>query len=305
MQKVFVTGITGKSGLFFLKEIANAAKDGNSQYDYTFLVRSEERAQLVRGIYPEAKVFIADIEESDKIREHLLVNSYDIVFHIAGIGVSSQFVEQVVQSPTVRWLILVHTTGIYSRYKSAGEFYRQTEQHISELIADKNIATTILRPTMIYGNMNDHNISVFVKMVDKLRIFPVVNHAKYELQPVWCGDLGKAYHHVLMHANATRGQNYNLSGGAPIMLIDVFRTIAKQLGVQNRFVNVPFSVAYSGACMLYLLTLGKIDFRERVQRLVEPRTFYHSEASKDFGYSPVDFPTGIAHQIAEYQASKK
>jgi nucleoside-diphosphate-sugar epimerase len=157
---------------------------------------------------------------------------------------------------------------------------------------------------MIYGNMNDHNISVFVKMVDKLRIFPVVNHAKYELQPVWCGDLGKAYHQVLMHADVTRGKNYNLSGGAPIMLIDVFRTIAKQLGVQNRFVNVPFSVAYSGAWVLYILTLGKIDFRERVQRLVEPRTFDHSEATKDFGYSPVDFPTGITHQIAEYQSSK-
>jgi nucleoside-diphosphate-sugar epimerase len=293
MQRVFVTGITGKSGLFFLKEIASAAKLGNSQYDYTFLVRSEERAQLVRGIYPDAKVFIADIEESDKIREHLLANNYDIVFHIAGIGVSSQLVEQAVQSQTVRWLILVHTTGIYSRYKAAGEFYRQTEKHISELIA------------MIYGNMNDHNISVFVKMVDKLRIFPVVNHAKYELQPVWCGDLGKAYHQVLMHADATRGKNYNLSGGAPIMLINVFRSIAKQLGVQNRFVNVPFSVAYFGAWALYILSLGKIDFRERVQRLVEPRTFDHSEAEKDFGYSPVDFQIGFTHQIAEYQASKK
>jgi nucleoside-diphosphate-sugar epimerase len=305
MQRVFVTGITGKSGQFFLKEIASTAKLGNSQYDYTFLVRSEERAQLVHTIYPEAKIFIADIEESDKIREHLLANSYDIVFHIAGIGVSSQLVEQVVKSPTVRWLILVHTTGIYSRYKSAGEFYRQTEQHISELIADKNIATTILRPTMIYGNMNDHNISVFVKMVDKLRIFPVVNHAKYELQPVWCGDLGKAYHQVLMHADVTRGKNYSLSGGAPIMLIDVFRTIAKQLGVRNRFVNVPFSVAYFGAWALYILTLGKIDFRERVQRLVEPRAFEHSEATRDFGYSPVNFSTGITHQITEYQASKK
>jgi hypothetical protein len=29
--------------VFFLREIANAAKVGNSQYDYTFLVRSDER----------------------------------------------------------------------------------------------------------------------------------------------------------------------------------------------------------------------------------------------------------------------
>jgi hypothetical protein len=52
MQKVFVTGINGKSGRFFLIVIASVAKSGNTQYEYTFLVRSEERAQLVRGIYP-------------------------------------------------------------------------------------------------------------------------------------------------------------------------------------------------------------------------------------------------------------
>jgi hypothetical protein len=50
--KVFVTGITGMRGRIFLKEIASAAKSGNTQYEYKFLVRSEERVQLVRGIYP-------------------------------------------------------------------------------------------------------------------------------------------------------------------------------------------------------------------------------------------------------------
>lgn len=77
MQRVFVTGITGKSGQFFLKEITSAAKAGNSQYDYTFLVRSEERAKLVRGIYHDAKVFIADIEDTETIGKHLLSNDYE------------------------------------------------------------------------------------------------------------------------------------------------------------------------------------------------------------------------------------
>jgi uncharacterized protein YbjT (DUF2867 family) len=66
MQRVFVTGITGKSGQFFLREIASADNAGNLQYDYTFLVRSEERAQLVRSVYPDAKVFIAAIGETER-----------------------------------------------------------------------------------------------------------------------------------------------------------------------------------------------------------------------------------------------
>ena len=213
MQKVFVTGITGKSGMFFLREIVKAADAANPKFEYTFLVRSEAKAEVVREVYPKAKVFIAGLDETKRIREHLLANNYDIVFHIAGVGMSSELVEQVVQSPSVRWLILVHTTGIFSKYKAAGEFYRVTEQHIRELVEGKDIAVTILRPTMIYGQMNDHTVGVFVKMVDRLRIFPVINGGKYALQPVWCGDLGKAYFQVLQHADNTKGKNYNLSGG--------------------------------------------------------------------------------------------
>lgn len=112
----------------------------------------------------------------------------------------------------VKRLVLVHTTGIYSKYKATGEEYREIEKRIAELIEGQDIALTVLRPTMIYGNLNDGNISVFIKMVDKLRIFPVVDHAAYELQPVWCGDLGKVYYSVLVNPESTKNKEYNLSG---------------------------------------------------------------------------------------------
>ena len=107
----------------------------------------------------------------------------------------------------VERLILVHTTGIYSKYKAAGEGYRQIEAKIDKIVEGKNIQLTYLRPTMIYGNVRDANVVIFMRMVDKLRIFPVVNGAKYELQPVWCGDLGKAYYQVLMNPKTAIKRN--------------------------------------------------------------------------------------------------
>lgn len=200
----------------------------------------------------------------------------------------------------VKRLILVHTTGIYSKYKAAGEGYRQIEKKVEQLVEGKDIQLTYLRPTMIYGNVHDANVVIFMKMVDKLRIFPVVNGAKYELQPVWCGDLGKAYYQVLMNPETATKRNYNLSGGQPIMLLDMFKVMAKYLGVKNTFISVPFPIAYGLAWMLYLVTIGKKDFREKVQRLVEPRTFDHTDATRDFGYEPVNFEDGVKGEIMEY-----
>ena len=113
---------------------------------------------------------------------------------------------------------------------------------------------------MIYGTTTDRNISVFIKMVDKLPIMPVVNGAHYELQPVHCGDLGKAFYQVLVNPDICDNHDYILSGGAPIELREIFVQIAKNLGVKRSFVNCPFSIAYIGAWIIYLFTFCKIDF---------------------------------------------
>jgi nucleoside-diphosphate-sugar epimerase len=138
-------------------------------------------------------------------------------------------------------------------------------------------------------------------MVDRLHFFPVVNHAEYLLQPVHEKDLGEAYYYVLINEETTRNKNYNLSGKDPIFLIDILKTIGKYLGKTNKFISIPFAIAYCGGWLLYLITIGKIDYREKIQRLVEPRVFDHSEATKDFGYLPVSFEEGIKNEINEYK----
>ena len=226
-----------------------------------------------------------------------------MLLHIAGIHSSLILVEPAVKN-RIKRLILVHTTGIYSKYKAAGGMYRIIEKTIEDMIEGPDMQLTYLRPTMIYGNIHDKNVIVFMKMVDKLRVFPVVDHAKYELQPVWCGDLGKAYYQVLMNPKTAIKRNYNLSGGRPIQLIEMFKVMAQYLGVTNTFISVPFWFAYTLAWILYCCTFTKIDFREKVQRLVEPRTFDYSDAKEDFGYSPINFEEGIKAEIQEYLSSK-
>ncbi|MEF9984620.1 MAG: hypothetical protein RR710_08795 [Oscillospiraceae bacterium] len=108
----------------------------------------------------------------------------------------------------------------------------------------------------------------------------------------------------MTNPEVTDNKDYILSGAAPIDLIDILKTISLYLGKTTHFVNVPFWIAYSGACLVYGISLKKIDYREKVQRLVEPRTFPHSEATQDFGYSPMQFEDGLKKEVEDYLKSK-
>ena len=106
---------------------------------------------------------------------------------------------------------------------------------------------------------------------------------------------------MLVHPEKTNNKDYILSGGAPIQLLDMFKTMGKYLGVKNTFISCPFWLAYAGSWMVYILTCGKKDLREKVQRMVEPRAYPHDEATRDFGYDPLTFEVGIRDEIEMYK----
>lgn len=298
---ILVTGITGKSGSWFMNRLSLENKNVK-HLKFRFLVRNKskiDRLNVNDNLSIEYQ--FGDLED-EKFLNRAMKN-ISTVLHIADIALSLKIVKAAINH-NVNRLILVHTTGIYSKYKSASHTYLLIEEKIKELVIGKNIAVTILRPTMIYGNINDGNIAVFIKLVDKLRLFPVVNHAKYFLQPVNAKDLGDAYYQVLINPEVTKNKNYILSGKEPILLIDIFRTIGKILGKKNKFISIPFPIAYMFSWIVFLLSFGIIDYRERVQRLIEPRHFPHSEATKDFNYSPMPFKDGIKEEIEEYKIKK-
>jgi len=296
---ILLTGVTGKSGRWFLNQILEDSKTSTPQR-YRALVRSTSNCTALDKHPAVIEKKCGDLNDATFLHEAM--EGVSTVFHVAGIHTSLKLV-QVAASHGVKRIVLVHTTGIYSKYKTANGDYLEIERQINEIAKAQDIRLTILRPTMIYGSIKDNNVVVFIKMVNKLKILPVVNHANYLLQPVHEKDLGDAYFAVLKNLETTANKSYILSGKEPILLIDMFRCIGKYLNKNTYFLSIPFPFAYSIAWTLYLLTLGKMDYREKVQRLVEDRAFSHAEASQDFGYSPMRFEEGIREEITEYVAS--
>ncbi|ALC92665.1 nucleoside-diphosphate sugar epimerase [Bacillus sp. FJAT-18017] len=153
---------------------------------------------------------------------------------------------------------------------------------------------------MIYGDLCDHNMSRFIKMVDRLRVFPVINYGQGLIQPVNARDLGRAYYDVLMMPVEQAKAEYNLSGDKPIELIEALKIISNKLDKKTIFISFPLGFGVLLARCLKIVTLKKIDYVEKVQRMSEDRCFSHKEARRDFGYNPEPFDIGIGREVKEY-----
>ena len=300
MKNILITGITGRSGRY-LGELLTQNNIGN----VTAIVRNPDKFNCLFGEQNNICCEVGDIRDGKYITKLLIDKKIDTLLHIPGIKLSIKMVKAAIKSGVVRRIILVHTTGIYSKFKAASAEYIEIEKQIDELLKGTDISLTILRPTMIYGSLDDRNMSSFIKMIDKLRIFPLVNGGKYELQPVNQKDLGKAYYQVLINEEATANKNYDLSGGTVIYLKDILQNISKFLGKKTVFVSVPFGLAYFVANVAYYLSFTRFDYREKVQRLVEPRAYEHKEAEQDFGYCPMEFLDGLKEEVELYKSNKK
>lgn len=297
MGYLAVTGITGKSGSVFAEYLKENEETIRTMFPEGIRLLTHKREGTVFD-FINLEIMSGNLEDTPYITEALM--GVDTLVHIAGIHWSRE-VADAAAAAGIRRLICVHTTGIYSKYKEAGEEYRQIDAYVNKICKESNIGLTILRPTMIYGNTSDQNVIKFIKMVDKLPLMPTVNGARYDLQPVNYKDLGRAYFDVLMNEKITSGKDYVLSGEKPIQLRDMFVLMGKNLGKKVRFVSVPFFLAYPGAVLMYYLTFKKKDFREKVQRLCEPRAYDHEMATNDFGYNPMSFEEGIYEEVREYK----
>ncbi|AIF53702.1 NAD(P)-dependent oxidoreductase [Pelosinus sp. UFO1] len=290
---LLVTGITGHTGRYFLQELID------HKYEDTIrcVVRANSDKKMIENSGLKIEMVVGDLNDTKFLDTCL--KDVTTVLHIPSIRYSLHIVEAAIKNNVPR-AILVHTTGIYSKFKAASGEYKIIEKNLQDIAKNQQVKITILRPTMIYGDLCDHNISKFIKMLDKLRMFPVIDHGNGLIQPVNARNLGKAYYSVLTLPIEKAKEEYILSGEKPITMLEAFKLININLGKETIFISVPSKVGVFLARCMKGITFGKVDYIERVQRMSEDRCFSHEEAMKDFNYKPMSFEDGIEIEVKEY-----
>ena len=292
-----VTGITGHTGGFFLRELIQNKFDGTLRC----LVRASSDTRALDGSGLRVEKVVGDIQNpADLLR---LVQGADRVLHIAGIRDTLPLLEAIEKAGVTGHVVLVHTTGIYSKHRMASGEYKEIEEKMKPYL-DRGMNVTIIRPTMIFGDMCDHNIHKFIRMVDQFPVMPQIDGGHAFIQPVNARDLGRAYYQCVMKERLPE-PDYICSGSRRLSVRELCSLIGIHLGKKTRFISVPMAVGAAGAWGVRTLSGGKIDFVEKVLRLGEDRSFSHAEATRDFGFEPEPFDVGLKREVEEYLHARR
>ena len=291
-----VTGITGHTGGYFLQELQKNGFDGTLRC----LVRESSNTKALDDSGLHIEKVVGDIHDpADLLR---LVSGADRVLHIAGIRDTLPLMEAIEKAGVKGHIVLVHTTGIYSRFRMASGEYKEIEQKLQSYL-DRGLNVTILRPTMIFGDMCDRNIHKFIRMVDALPVMPQVRGGQAKIQPVNARDLGRAYYQCVMKDSLPE-LDYVVSGSRQLSLRELCSLIGIYLGKKTRFVNVPTMAVAGSMWLVKQATGGRVDYVEKALRLSEDRVFSHEKASRDFGFEPEPFEFGLKREVEEYLHGK-
>lgn len=111
-------------------------------------------------------------------------------------------------------------------------------------------AATIVRPSVVFGR-EDGFINRFAGMIAAMRVVPVVRpQAKF--QPVFVGDVAAATVAALTDAGALGGKTVELGGSDIVTMGGLLRWIAREIGRDPLFVDLPDGVAAAIARMGFL-----------------------------------------------------
>ena len=145
-------------------------------------------------------------------------------------------------------------------------------------------AWTILRPTLIYAEGRDGNVSRLAAMVRRFGVLPLAGEGKGLRQPVHAEDLAIGTVLVLK-SDKTRHRSYDLPGGETLRYRTMCERVFEGLGRRPRILTVPpwlWRFAFN-------LLNPKGANASMGERMAEDLVFDSRPARADFGWAPRAF----------------
>jgi nucleoside-diphosphate-sugar epimerase len=164
--------------------------------------------------------------------------------------------------------------------------WAEAEARILALCNSHGIACTVLRPTLIYREGHDANVSRIAALIRRFHFFPLAGGGEGLRQPVHADDLAQAAITAAERA-VCAGKVYNLPGGETLDYREMVGRIFDGLGQRRLIVPVPgwvWRVVVPALSPLLPGISGAI-----VARMAKDMTFDAAAARADIGWQPRAF----------------
>jgi nucleoside-diphosphate-sugar epimerase len=190
-------------------------------------------------------------------------------------------------------LVAFSSTSVSAKAASPDAY----EQGIVKLLADgedavrrfgeaHGVAWTILRPTLIYAEGQDQNVSRLARLIGKFGVLPLQGQGEGLRQPVHADDLAGA---AIAAAASPAAENkaYDLPGGETLTYRSMAERVFEGMGRRPRVLPLP-EAAWRAAFALARPFLPGAT-AQMGARMSEDLTFDGAAAAADFGWNPRPF----------------
>ncbi len=280
-MKALVTGGSGFLGGYVLRE---ASRRG---YDAVALARSEAAAAAVTAL--GARPLAGDLNDARSLVKAFRAAGCDTMLNLASLGFGhASVIIAAAEQAGIRRAVFVSTTAVTTTLPASSKRVRLAAE---ECIRKSGLEWTILRPTMIYGDPGDRNLSRLLLLLRRAPVMPVPGGSHLQ-QPVHAADVADA---VLAAAEraAAAGHTYDVAGPEPLTFAELLCTSARVVASHTRFVPVPLTPVIAAARGYELISRNPRIRVEQLRRLAEDKAFAIDDAVRDLGYAPRPFADGI------------
>ena len=160
------------------------------------------------------------------------------------------------------------------------------EAKVEAFCAEHGVAWTVLRPTLIYVEGRDGNVSRLASLIQRFKVLPLSGRGEGLRQPVHAEDLATGAL-AAAASPAAHDKAYDLTGGETLTYRVMAQRVFEGLGRRPAILSLPpwlFRLLLSLAKPFYpgaTATMG--------DRMAQNLTFDDAPARQDFGWSPRDF----------------
>ena len=270
---VLVLGATSLIGRFALPRLSAAG------IDHVALSRTGGQAGWV-------KADLADPDLAAKLPACPTVLSLSPIWHLPQAM-------QALRAKGMERLVAFSSTSVFTKAASPDAYEQSVVKRLADGEADTRafcgahgIAWTILRPTLIYAEGQDQNVTRLARLVRKLRVLPLAGSGAGLRQPVHADDLAGAA--IAAAASpAAHNKAYDLPGGETLTYRKMAERVFEGLGRRPAIVPVPeplWALAFALARPLLPGATAQMG-----ARMSEDLAFDGAPAAKDFGWKPRGF----------------
>lgn len=286
---ILVTGATSQVGIVLVGKLLEQGEK------IRCLVR---KTSNIDGLEKDGVEFLyGDIEDMQSLR--VAVNGVEGIVHIAGIWRVKALLEVCRQEDFKGRAIFIGSTSRFKKLESIDPKEKTLAEEMckaEELIVESGIDYVILRPTMLYGLDRDKNILQIINFMRRFRCYPLIGSGMAHKHPVYVGDVADAVVECIS-SQAVAKKNYIIAGATPIKHREMLKSIKKNLPFKAYIIRVPVFFAYIAVFLHKIYKPASYVNYAMVKRVNEDVSYDIGPAQRDFGYSPVDFLTGVRKQI--------